>query len=142
MDFINVQLIADQYAANGYFTVIPDLFNGKPAPLNDPNFNIGEWIQNEMPKVPTVDPIIEATIKELRGDYGVKRLGGVGYCFGGKYVCRFLKAGKLDAGFTAHPSFVEAEEVRGIEGPLSIAAAGTYSRIVLGESWSGREVVY
>jgi dienelactone hydrolase len=78
-----------------------------------------------MPKVPVVDPIVEATIKELRGPaYGVKRLGGVGYCFGAKYVCRFLKQGKLDAGFTAHPSFVEADELRGIEGPLSIAAAG------------------
>lgn len=125
MDFINVQLIADQYAANGYFVVIPDLFNGAPAPLNDPTFDIMKWIQESMPKVPTVDPIIEATIKELRGSYGVKRLGGVGYCFGGKYVCRFLKAGKLDAGFTAHPSFVDKEEVEGIQGPLSIAAAET-----------------
>ncbi|KAF2747092.1 alpha/beta-hydrolase [Sporormia fimetaria CBS 119925] len=125
MDFINVQLIADQYAANGYFVAIPDLFDGKPAPMNDPNFDVMKWVQESMPKVPTVDPIIEATIKELRGSYGVKRLGGVGYCFGGKYVCRFLKQGKLDAGFTAHPSFVEADEVRGIQGPLSIAAAET-----------------
>ena len=84
-----------------------------------------KWINTEMPHVPTVDPIMEATIKELRGSYGVKKLGGVGYCFGGKYVCRWLKEGKLDAGYTAHPSFVEADEVKGIEGPLSISAAGT-----------------
>jgi dienelactone hydrolase len=143
MDFINVQLyvklfliqqrsltkatsIADQYAANGYFVVIPDLFNGNTVPLNPPaDFELMKWIETKMPRVPTVDPIIEAVIKELRGAYGVKRLGGVGYCFGGKYVCRFLKEGSLDAGFTAHPSFVDPEEVEEIAGPLSIAAAGT-----------------
>jgi dienelactone hydrolase len=86
--------------------------------------DIQKYIAEKMPKVPTVDPIVEATIKGMRGDLGVKRLGGVGYCFGGKYVCRWLKEGSLDAGFTAHPSFVDAEELKGIKGPLSIAAAG------------------
>jgi dienelactone hydrolase len=52
-------------------------------------------------------------------------------------VCRFLKQGKLDAGFTAHPSFVDAEEVQGIQGPLSIAAAGT-SNLVLAMMLSQR----
>jgi dienelactone hydrolase len=78
-----------------------------------------------MPREDTVDPIYTTVIKYLRGELGVKRLGGVGYCFGGKYVCRFLKEGSLDAGFTAHPSFVEIDELKGIRGPLSIAAAET-----------------
>ncbi|KAF2244786.1 alpha/beta-hydrolase [Trematosphaeria pertusa] len=126
MDFINVQLIADQFAANGYFTIVPDLFNGNVVPLNPPtDFDIMKWINEEMPRVPKVDPIIESVLKHLRGDLGVKKLGGVGYCFGGKYVCRWLKEGKLDAGYTAHPSFVDREEVEGIMGPLSIAAAET-----------------
>ncbi|KAF2195767.1 alpha/beta-hydrolase [Zopfia rhizophila CBS 207.26] len=124
MDFINVQLIADQFAANGYFVVMPDLFRGDPVPLNSPEgFDIMEWLKGH--PISKVDPIIEATLKEMRGPLGCKRIGGVGYCFGGKYVCRFLKEGKLDAGFTAHPSFVDKEEVEGIQGPLSIAAAET-----------------
>ncbi|KAF2257774.1 alpha/beta-hydrolase [Lojkania enalia] len=126
IDLINSQLIADQFAANGYFTVMPDLFNGNVVPLNPPDgFNIMDWIQNEMPKVPAVDKVIEDVLKELRGPLGAKRVGGVGYCFGGKYVCRFLKTGKLDAGFIAHPSFVDKGEVEAIQGPLSIAAAET-----------------
>ena len=71
-----------------------------------------------------VDPVIEAVLKEMRGPMGCKRIGGVGYCFGGKYVARFLKPGKLDAGYTAHPSFMTPDELKGITGPLSIAAAG------------------
>ncbi|KAF2012296.1 alpha/beta-hydrolase [Aaosphaeria arxii CBS 175.79] len=128
MDSINVQLIADQFAANGYFTAIPDLFNGNVVPMNPPaDFDIMKWLGTEMPHVPAVDPIVEAVIKDLRGNYGVKRLGSAGYCFGAKYVCRWLKGGKLDVGYVAHPSFVNAEELEGIEGPLSIAAAETDS---------------
>lgn len=125
MDFINVQLIADQFAANGYFAVVPDLFNGNVVPINPPEgFDLMKWVQEEMPQVPKVDPIIENVIKHLRGELGVKRLGGVGYCFGGKYVCRWLKEGSLDVGYTAHPSWISVEELQAIKGPLSIAAAG------------------
>ena len=33
--------------------------------------------------------------------------------------------GKLDAAYTAHPSFVEEAELKDMKGPLSIAAAET-----------------
>lgn len=33
--------------------------------------------------------------------------------------------GKIDAGYTAHPSFVQDDELNDIKGPLSIAAAET-----------------
>lgn len=122
--FLNAQLIADQFAANGYFVVMPDLFYGDTVPLNrPPSFDLMGWLQNHLPT--HVDPIIETVLKEMRGQIGCKRIGGVGYCFGGKYVCRFLKEGRLDAGYTAHPSFVEREELEGIMGPLSISAAET-----------------
>ena len=71
--------IADQYAANGYFTVVPDLFNGNVVPLNPPaDFDLMKWVQTQLPQVPQVDSIIEGVIKGLRGELGVKRLGGVG----------------------------------------------------------------
>ncbi|KAL9091409.1 MAG: hypothetical protein Q9165_004795 [Trypethelium subeluteriae] len=116
--------IADQFAANGYFCVMPDLFEGDPVPLNRPeSFDIGTWRQGHGNE--RVDPIVEATIKEMRSNLGVKKIGAVGYCFGAKYVFRFLKDGLIDAGFVAHPSFVDAEEVKSITGPISIAAAET-----------------
>jgi len=121
---INVQLIADQYAANGYFVVMPDLFHGDPVKLNPPEgFQLMEWLKGHL--TDAVDPIVDACIKEMRGNLGVKNLGAVGYCFGAKYVARFLNKGQIDAGFVAHPSFVDDEEVKGMEGPFSIAAAET-----------------
>jgi len=123
--FLNNQLIADQFAANGYLTLVPDLFQGDPIPENRPkDFDIDTWRKSHTFEV--VDPIVEAAIKELKGPLGAKKIGGVGYCFGAKYVTRFLTTkGGLDAGYVAHPSWTTAEEVKGIQGPLSIAAAET-----------------
>lgn len=129
--FINAQLMADQFAANGYFVCMPDLFHGDAIPLNKPpGFNWPKWLNGPPGHTPErVDPLIEEAVKTLRGsEYGVKKLGAVGYCFGAKYVIRGLKeGGGIDAGFIAHPSLVEAEELKRVNGPLSIAAAGTFA---------------
>ncbi|KAJ5785232.1 uncharacterized protein N7503_010444 [Penicillium pulvis] len=120
--FINAQLIADEFAAKGYFVVMPDMFNEDSVPLNRPEgFNIMDWVKNHSPL--QTEPIINTVLKEMREKLGCQRIGGVGYCFGGKYVCRYLRPGQLDVGYIAHPTMLEGEELRGIQGPLSIAAA-------------------
>ena len=50
-----------------------------------------------------------------------------GLCLEAKYAVRFMRDGenKIDAGYVAHPSFVERDELSAIKGPLSISAAGT-----------------
>jgi dienelactone hydrolase len=122
---INAQLIADQFASKGYFVVMPDLFSGDVVPINRPeSFNIMDWVKDHLPL--QTEPIIDTVLKEMRDNLGCERIGGVGYCFGGKYVCRYLKPRKIDVGFTAHPTMVEVQELQGIEGPLSIAAAGMF----------------
>ncbi|RJE20862.1 Dienelactone hydrolase family protein [Aspergillus sclerotialis] len=120
----NSQLLADEFANNGYLTVIPDLFRGDAITheaMEGGKVDLPSWIQNHQTQ--QVDPIVEAIIKYVREELGVKKVGAVGYCFGGKYVCRFMKPGKVDVGYTAHPSFVTHEELGGINGPLSIAAS-------------------
>ncbi|EMC95914.1 hypothetical protein BAUCODRAFT_71902 [Baudoinia panamericana UAMH 10762] len=131
-EFVNAQLIADQFAANGYFVVMPDLFEKDPIPLNRPEgFDIMQWLQKGGPEGKghgpgQVDPIVSHIIAEMKNSMGVKKIGSVGYCFGAKYVARFLAEGKgIDVGCMAHPSFVEADEVKAMTGPLSIAAAET-----------------
>ncbi|EME85215.1 uncharacterized protein MYCFIDRAFT_61202 [Pseudocercospora fijiensis CIRAD86] len=129
--FLNAQLIADQFAANGYYVIMPDLFEGDPVPLNRPgDFDIMKWLQTSGPSqghtTKQVDPIVEKVIKYMKGELGITKIGGVGYCFGAKYVARFMTGGKgLDVGYMAHPSFVDADEVKALTGPLSIAAAET-----------------
>jgi len=127
----NSQLMADQFAANGYYTIIPDLFNGDALSLNRPDdFDFMAWLTkgtggNNPHTYEAVDPIVEKSIKYLQ-EKGFKKIGAVGYCFGAKYVVRFMPKGKgIDVGFVAHPSFVEESELSAINGPFSIAAAET-----------------
>jgi len=126
----NAQLIADQFAANGYLTLVPDLFNGDAIPVNSfGKIDIMAWLKEGSDgKHPhtkeSIDPIVEESLKVLKEEYGVKKIGAVGYCFGAKYLVRHYKDG-INVGFVAHPSFVEEDELAAITGPLSIAAAET-----------------
>ena len=121
--------MADSLAKAGYLVVMPDLFRGDPVPadaLSDPNstFNMTAWRARHPQS--QVEEIIESAISTIRNDYNISKVAGTGYCFGGKYVARFLAEGRgFDAGFTAHPSFMQPDELSAITGPLSIAAAGT-----------------
>lgn len=105
---------------------MPDLFNNDAIPLHRPDdFDMDSWRKKYT--FEHIDPIVKTMIKELKEQMGVQKIGGAGYCFGAKYVTRFLtREGGLMAGFVAHPSWVTAKEVEGIEGPLSIAAAGKF----------------
>ncbi|KAK3684327.1 Alpha/Beta hydrolase protein [Podospora appendiculata] len=130
-EFPNAQLIADSFAENGYTTIIPDLFHGDPVKFpSPPGFDFMSWMtkgtDNKGSHLPErVDPVVEAVITAIRSELGITRLAAAGYCFGAKYVVRFLKPGQIDVGYLAHPSFVQPEELKAIKGPVSIAAAET-----------------
>ncbi|KAJ5203456.1 hypothetical protein N7449_005535 [Penicillium cf. viridicatum] len=126
--YINAQLLADEFANNGYLTIIPDIFQGDQISVSDMQSgkaDLASWLPNHQPA--NIEPVVESTIKYARETLGVKKIGAVGYCFGGKYVCRNLKPGKIEVGYTAHPSFITHEELSAIKGPFSIAAAETDS---------------
>lgn len=83
-----------------------------------------QWIVNHMPE--HTAPIVEQVLKGIKEELKPAKIAAVGYCYGAKHVTRLL-AGEIDVGFTAHPSFVEIEELAAIKGPLSIAAAGMFA---------------
>ncbi|KAL6834375.1 alpha/beta-hydrolase [Trichoderma sp. SZMC 28015] len=120
----NSMLLADDFAANGYFALLPDLLEGENLPLDvfeTGSVDIPSWAARHSPT--QVDPILDKIVNYLRSNQGIERIAGAGYCFGGKYTARFLKEGKLDVGYAAHPSYITFEELESIEKPFSIAAA-------------------
>ncbi|KIN09008.1 hypothetical protein OIDMADRAFT_48844 [Oidiodendron maius Zn] len=134
-EFINTRLVADKIASNGYHVVVPDLFHGDALTLEKAQAtDVMGWIKGPPGHLPNrVDPVVLASIKYMRETLSIERLGGIGYCFGvgynrtvsAKYVIRFLGPDHslFDAGYIAHPSMVDVEELTAIKKPLSIAAA-------------------
>ncbi|EEA25134.1 dienelactone hydrolase family protein [Talaromyces marneffei ATCC 18224] len=129
--YVNAKLQADAFAQTLKCTVVmPDLFNGDAIPADAFEkglVDLNSWLQKHT--VETVDPIIERTIKYLQEEKQFKKIGAVGYCFGGKYVVRFLagqRSTAIDAGYIAHPSFVTEDELAAIQKPLAISASGAY----------------
>ncbi|KAK0721681.1 putative cytoplasm protein, partial [Lasiosphaeria miniovina] len=140
----NNQLLADRFASAGYLVLLPDLYNGDPFKLHKPfavihptDDALTDWAAhgsdgNNPHTTQQVDPIVAAAVGYLGSQHGIQRVGAVGYCFGAKFVVRFLGGGsttdaskKIDVGFLAHPSYVTEEELWASRGQLSIAAAET-----------------
>ncbi|ODQ77405.1 hypothetical protein BABINDRAFT_41676 [Babjeviella inositovora NRRL Y-12698] len=121
----NVLLVADQLAANGYQVLIPDILDGDDAISDHPdgmNY-LMPWLRVHEKTAP---PIIAKFLESFKAEYKPSFVGGIGYCFGAKYVVQQLGAnGVFDAAAIAHPSFVSIEEVKAITKPLLISAAET-----------------
>ncbi|KAK0203070.1 hypothetical protein DFS33DRAFT_1344773 [Desarmillaria ectypa] len=79
----NAQLLADDFAKNGFRTVVPDYFNGDAIPTDalEPGsiFDLAKWLTNHSSTHtrPALDRVI-AALKES----GVTEFGATGYCFG------------------------------------------------------------
>ncbi|KAH7022149.1 dienelactone hydrolase [Ilyonectria destructans] len=128
----NSKLLADEFAANGYTTLIIDLFNGDAIDVNRfDEVDLPDWVQNGRNgagghTTKEIDPIMEEALAYMKTEMGLVHIGAVGYCFGAKYLLRHYQNG-IEVGFIAHPSFIEEDELAAITGPLSIAAAETDS---------------
>jgi dienelactone hydrolase len=109
-------------AAEGAGFDQPPYHRGHPLSMED----LDTWKQKFEP--PVTDPILAKILKYIHQVYGEEvKIGGVGYCFGGRYVMRLMGSGVIDVGVVNHPSLFTLGEVERIGNGkrLAIYAAET-----------------
>lgn len=126
--FINAQLIADSIARAGYYVLMPDILQGEDAIFDHPDkmAYLMDWLTRHSEQ--DTRAIVESFVGKVKEYLDPEFIGGIGYCFGAKYVIQQLTSnGAFDVGALAHPSFVTEEEVKAVAKPVLISAAETDS---------------
>ncbi|KAF7374409.1 Dienelactone hydrolase endo-1,3,1,4-beta-D-glucanase [Mycena sanguinolenta] len=112
MGLVNNKLLADDYARNGFKTIVPDLFNGDPVPVaalspDAPPFDWPSWL----PKHGSAQtrPLIDAVMSALKAE-GVSDFACCGYCFGARYTFDLAFERLIKVAAVAHPSLLKRPE--------------------------------
>lgn len=143
-DFPNTRLLADLYAKEGFYVYVPDILNGDPLPIDflqavEPPLKdkqqagvvdtvkngaivgttLPPWLLKHREAVTL--PIVEGFVDAVRAVPGTKKVGTVGFCFGGRYSI-LMAHGKADAAYACHPSLVAIPgDFDPVTKPLSLA---------------------
>ncbi|GJC98385.1 dienelactone hydrolase [Colletotrichum higginsianum] len=160
---VNNQLQADKFASEGFVVVMPDLFNGDPAPNSSTiessednssfldtfkmkivetakSFQIDMWLarHTEEKVLPILYKVIEGAKEKF--DDAVKNGDGiyaVGYCIGGRYILHLGSDKKVATG-GQEPADAEAGEVK--TGPFIKVGAIAHGASVIPDDFTGVKV--
>ncbi|KZW03094.1 alpha/beta-hydrolase [Exidia glandulosa HHB12029] len=105
--FPNNQLLADDFARNGFQVYMPDYLHDDPvndALFADPNWEINrDWFPTHMEEY--TRPLLDAVIVGLK-ERGITVFGATGYCFGGRYSLDLAFENLVHAIAITHPSAI------------------------------------
>ncbi|KAL8787529.1 MAG: hypothetical protein Q9213_002187 [Squamulea squamosa] len=128
--FRNNRLLADHFAKEVNATVLlPDFYNGEVVleeTIFDPekfkNFDLNAWKERNGKENRAAG--VHRFAKMLKVELGFKKVGAIGYCWGGWAAFQLGAKGKglIDAISVAHPSFLTKEEIDNVAVPVQILA--------------------
>ncbi len=98
------QLLVDDFARNGFKTIMPDYLNGDPIiDFDDPNFVLLDWSARHGPD--TWKGLVDTVVASLR-ESGVTRIATAGYCFGAQPAIYLALKNDSVATVLSHPTRV------------------------------------
>ncbi|MCJ1305803.1 hypothetical protein MMC08_008619 [Hypocenomyce scalaris] len=128
--FPNLRLLADHYAKEADATVyLPDFFDGEivtPENLSTPGaLDLEAFLGRHSKEIRF--PEMAECARALKHDHGFKKLGAIGFCYGGWAVFQLGAQGTnlVDCISTGHPSRLTEEEINAVAVPVQILAPET-----------------
>lgn len=114
---LHLRDITDKVGRAGYYAVAPDLFHGSWWVTGG---SWSAWNAEHTPDKGSEDakPLIEALKSK-----GFAKIGGVGFCWGGKVIVKLITDPLIQTGVLIHPSHTTLPDIQGIKAPVSILAA-------------------
>ncbi|KAI0070435.1 alpha/beta-hydrolase [Panus rudis PR-1116 ss-1] len=107
IDFINAQLLADAFARHGFKTIMPDIIDNDPTPLDaldpDTTFDLSAWLPKH--DASSYLPILHKVFAGFKED-GVTKFAASGYCYGARPAFDLAFEDKLDVTIISHPSLL------------------------------------
>ncbi|KAF8998492.1 chlorocatechol-degradation protein [Cyathus striatus] len=107
VDYSKDKLLADDFAANGFKTIIPDYFNGDYVPadaMHGKNFDGSAWLKRHGPA--QIQPPLDNVISALKLQ-GVTIFGAAGYCMGARYALNLAFKNIISVAVCSHPSLIK-----------------------------------
>ena len=104
------QLLADDYARNGFKTIVPDIFHdAAPETAFEPgsDFDIQQWFPRN--GVDVTEPKIRAVLNALKAG-GVTRIASLGFCYGARTSFNLAFENEITALACSHPSLLQIPE--------------------------------
>ncbi|KAI4232937.1 MAG: hypothetical protein L6R40_007259 [Gallowayella cf. fulva] len=134
--FNNSRLLADHFAQEVNATVyLPDFYDGEVVPeshifnpQNEIKIDFAAWAKRNGKEVR--GPSVHAFAKVLKEEMGFKKIGAIGYCWGGwaafQLGAKESTANPLITALSvAHPSFLTKDEISAVGVPVQILAPET-----------------
>ncbi|KAJ3552982.1 hypothetical protein NM688_g3861 [Phlebia brevispora] len=97
-------LLVDDFARNGFKTIMPDYLNGDPIiDFDDPNFVLADWSARHGPD--TWRGVVDKVVAALK-ESGVTSIGCTGYCFGAQPAIYLALKNDSTVTVLSHPTRV------------------------------------
>ncbi|KAL3641943.1 hypothetical protein CASFOL_012758 [Castilleja foliolosa] len=113
----HLRKIADKIGAAGFYALVPDFFRGDPYVSGRPEKPYNDWIKEHPAKNGIKDA--KRVIAALKNK-GILKIGGAGFCWGGKVVVDLSQSPYIQAAVLLHPTYVTVKDIQGEKVPISI----------------------
>jgi carboxymethylenebutenolidase len=130
----HIRSVAEQYAADGYVVLAPDLFWRQGAHI-ELTYDETDWKKAVALKGATdtqqAVADVAATIRALRGIVGDQKIASIGYCFGGLLSYLTAAAGNVDAAVAYYGGGIQnqLDKADSVTAPLLMHFGGRDSHI-------------